>query len=455
MGRYPGVIHDLLPACCVVLLALTITARVLAAEKPRLIVLTDIGGDPDDQQSMIRLMTYANEFDIEGLIATCQEPPRPDLIEEIVNAYGEVRSQLAQHADGYPTKQYLLDRIKTGYAHRRDIGDLGEGKDSEGSDWIISVVDRDGPRPVNIAIWGGPGELAQALFRVSHSRTPEETAQFISKIRVHAIGHQDPTGPAILEAFPKLWYILDFSQDGNKHISCYRGMWKNGDRSLTTRQWLDRNVRLGHGPLGALYPPKTWSPPEDAMKEGDTPSWFYFLPHRLNDPAEPTFGGWGGRFQPEDGIFRDAQDTVGGETSRMATVWRWREAYQNDFQARMDWCVKPFSEANHNPIAVVNGEAGKGIVYLTVKPGAKVRLSAAGSLDPDGDTLSYRWSQYPEPGTYRDNVAIDGNNSPEATFVAPDVPEPQTIHIILELTDDGDPELFAYRRAVVRVEANG
>ena len=33
-------------------------------------VLTDIGADPDDQQSMIRLMVYANEFDSELLIAT-------------------------------------------------------------------------------------------------------------------------------------------------------------------------------------------------------------------------------------------------------------------------------------------------------------------------------------------------------------------------------------------------
>jgi hypothetical protein len=43
--------------------------------KPRLLVLTDIGGDPDDQQSMIRLMTYANEFEIEGLIASAAGIP--------------------------------------------------------------------------------------------------------------------------------------------------------------------------------------------------------------------------------------------------------------------------------------------------------------------------------------------------------------------------------------------
>ena len=46
-----------------------------AAVKPRLLVLTDIGGDPDDQQSMIRLLLYANEFDFEGLIATASGTP--------------------------------------------------------------------------------------------------------------------------------------------------------------------------------------------------------------------------------------------------------------------------------------------------------------------------------------------------------------------------------------------
>ena len=42
---------------------------------PRLLVLTDIGGDPDDQQSMVRLMLYTNEFEIEGLIASAAGTP--------------------------------------------------------------------------------------------------------------------------------------------------------------------------------------------------------------------------------------------------------------------------------------------------------------------------------------------------------------------------------------------
>ena len=36
----------------------------------RVIVLTDIEADPDDTQSLIRLLLYSNNIDIKGLIAT-------------------------------------------------------------------------------------------------------------------------------------------------------------------------------------------------------------------------------------------------------------------------------------------------------------------------------------------------------------------------------------------------
>ena len=75
-----------------------------------------------------------------------------------------------------------------------------------------------------------------------------------------------------------------------------------------------RHVRKDRGPLGALYPTNTWTAPNPhaCLKEGDTPSWFYFLPIGLGDPAHPEWGGWGGRFRREKGgPYRDAQDTVG------------------------------------------------------------------------------------------------------------------------------------------------
>ena len=38
--------------------------------KPRVIVISDIGNEPDDQMSFVRLLLYSNEFDIEAMIAT-------------------------------------------------------------------------------------------------------------------------------------------------------------------------------------------------------------------------------------------------------------------------------------------------------------------------------------------------------------------------------------------------
>ena len=38
--------------------------------KPRLMVMTDLSNEPDDEESFVRLLVYSDQFDIEGLIAT-------------------------------------------------------------------------------------------------------------------------------------------------------------------------------------------------------------------------------------------------------------------------------------------------------------------------------------------------------------------------------------------------
>lgn len=132
-------------------------------------------------------------------------------------------------------------------------------------------------------------------------------------------------------------------------------------------------------------------------------------------------------------------------------VARWRRAFQNDFEARMDWCVKPFDQANHNPIAALNGEVSKKIVELTAKPGAKVKLSADGSSDPDGNQLSYRWFAYKEAGDYPNEIAIENANAKEAAVLIPDDSVGREIHVILEITDNGKPVLYSYRRVILKV----
>jgi hypothetical protein len=131
------------------------------------------------------------------------------------------------------------------------------------------------------------------------------------------------------------------------------------------------------------------------------------------------------------------------------TLWRWREDFQSDFAARMDWCTKSFEEANHPPVASIN-EPEK----FTVKSGDIFKLDADGCSDPDGDNLSYLWFHYPEAGTYKDKVSF-GNLSENLynvhTIKAPEVTRPQTIHFILKVTDKGKPPLTRYRRVILTV----
>ena len=445
------------------------------SNRPRLMVLTDIGGDPDDEQSLVRLLTYSNEFDIEGIIpehwlnhsgrhGDLSPDDQMNLVRDMISLYGQVRENLLKHASGYPTEVYLKSVLKRGkidVLNALDINDvrdvstiIGAGKDTEGSEWIVSVVDKPDPRPVDINVWGGTADLAQALWKVRDERSPSELDNFVERIRVHAISDQDDTGPWIRESFPRLFYILDHARDGDKMHSCYRGMFIGGDESLTSRHWIDTHVRTDHGPLGAFYPPKTWTGPNpnSALKEGDTPSWFYFYENGLNVPSEPGFGGWGGRFSPKSMYYQDAEDAVGSETSGRATVWRWRPAFQNDFQARMDWCVKSYSEANHSPVAVVNNDSSGNTLRIPATPGNALRLDASGSSDPDGDGLSFKWWVYREAGTYESIVPIADGASMQTSLQVPCDAAGRTIHVILKVKDNGSPPLTSYRRVVI--EAN-
>lgn len=438
------------------------TAALAADLRPRLIVLTDIGGDPDDTQSLIRLMLYANEFEIEGLIASASGTPgelkenvtKPELIREVVAAYGQVRDSLSRHAAGYPTTEQLLAKVKSGNPIR-GLAAVGAGHDTDGSRWIINVVDTSDTRPVHVAIWGGQTDLAQALWRVREDRGEDGVRKFLGKLRVYDIADQDGIQSWIHENFPDAFYILNKAAQGkDRRESVFRGMYLGGDESLTSRVWIDRHVRSDHGPLGALYPPKTsTSPnPHGALKEGDSPSWLYFLPNCLSSSAHPSQGGWGGRFQgTDDGLFRDAQDTVGKTKDGRATVWRWRPAFQNDFQARLDWCVKSPSEANHNPAVVVNGDRSRDIIEVKAAAGSHVRLSAAGTADPDGQLVEYQWWIYPDAGSYDGDVSIKDSADQLTSLDVPSDAAGKTIHVILEATDDGEPPLTGYRRVIIDV----
>jgi len=453
-----------------------------ARDKPRVFVLTDIENEPDDAMSMVRFLVYANQYDIEGLAATTSIHQQNEVatwrIKEIVDAYIKVRDNLEKHEKGFPSGEYIRSVITEGLPEY-GVQAVGEGKDSPASELLIKMADKDDPRPLWVTVWGGPNVLAQALWKVRETRSKEELNKFVSKLRVYTISDQDDSGPWIRKEFPELFYIVSpgFSAGGAYHYATWSGIsgdffharCAGPDFRLVSNEWLHANIQR-KGPLGKEYP--NW----DYLMEGDTPSFLNLINNGLSNPEHPEWGGWGGRYEfytprtrrwflyPETRPFwSDAEDEVMGVDGRWyegnhETIWRWREAYQNDFAARMDWTIKKYDEANHPPVAKIDGDT-----QITVKKGDRIELSATGSSDPDRDALSYEWFFYKEAGTFPVSsarsgqpVAIQNFDQPKAWFTVPDrrvmPPGKGTLHIILKLTDHGSPRLTRYQRVIVTVE---
>lgn len=312
---------------------------------PRLCVTTDIGGDPDDTQSLVRLMLYVNHFDVQCLIASSSGVPgqlslpatRTDLIRQVVDAYAKVRPNLMRHEKGWPTAGDLTAKIKTGN-RLRGVDNVGEGHDTEASRWIIQKVDLSSPLdPLDVAIWGGQTDLAQALWRVKHDRTPKQFQEFLRRLRVYEIGDQDHLNDWLHAEAPGLYMIDSMAPAGqDQRDSTYRGMYLGGDESLTSDQWLVKNG-FDVSVLGRIYPRKAWTEPNpySTMKEGDTPSWFFFLSKGHNDPNDPSKPGWGGQYKKmKDGWWHDLAHHP------RSTVYRWRPEFQVDFARRMHWTIR-------------------------------------------------------------------------------------------------------------------
>ena len=450
-------------------------------QKNRVIILTDIEADPDDTQSLVRLFLYANEIDIKGIVATTscwlQNDINPESIRKVINGYGKVHANLAKHADGFPDEETLLSLVKDGLPKYGMTG-VGRGMDSEGSDWIIKELEKEDDRPLWISTWGGVNTLAQALYKIDKTKDKKEAKRLISKLRVYTISDQDDSGIWIRNNFPDLFYIV--SPGDNYGDATWTGIntaVKGIDNMEISNCWLAENIQQGHGPLGAVYPDVAWG------VEGDTPAFLSLIPNGLNVPEHPQWGGWGGRYElykpdfsktreggsiveiaPETReIWTNADDTytpyltkeygraVGRDTATFTgykvTLWRWRDDFQNDFAARMDWCLQSYEEANHPPVPVLSGDG-----HITVYSGEGVFLDASNSADPDGDNLSFLWFNYPEAGTLQDEVRIGGSeNSQTAYFNVPEVDKKETIHFILKVTDKGTPALSRYKRIIIDI----
>src|SRR3954454_6681554 len=281
-----------LVALCTLLASVWLAVPAAQATKPRVIVLTDIGNEPDDSASMVRFLLYANEFDVQGLLAVTstwlRSSVHPEMIEERVRAYGRVLPNLRKHAAGYPDMETLLTLIKAGRAEYGMTG-VGPGKDTQASSRIIEVVDQPDPRPVWLTLWGGSSDLAQALRSVKETRSADAVAAFVAKLRIYSISDQDDAASWIRATFPTLFWIVSNHAFGEYGVATWPGIstaTAGADFEVVSPRWLDANIR--RGPLGGTYPLPMY------IMEGDTPSFLYLIPNGLGSSEHPDWGSWGG-----------------------------------------------------------------------------------------------------------------------------------------------------------------
>ena len=438
--------------------------------KPRLVVCTDIAPadvEPDDMESMVRLMAYADLFEVEALITSvgwnCDPYPKEwaEYLQRVIEAYRKDVPKLMKRSGqttflpiseeeksqiiGYwPSADYMKSRAVMG-SERGGIKVIGEGNDSPGSELLIRLADEDDPRPIYVAAWGGANTLAQAIWRVKQTRSAEELKRFVRKFRLYTITDQDMQFNMRMDrAYSShMWLRKEFKDD--LQFIWDEGTWQE-QCDLGKRNWqLHKDHIQGKGNLGKEYPDYKWG------VEGDTPSFLYVMPNGLNDPEDPHQTGWAGYH--ERGLCADSLTTAWTswqEPVLSISVGYKRRFYPDeisDFMARMQWADE--GQGNHNPQVVINGSEGLQSLSIEAKAGDTIRLDASKTMDSDGDKLSFLWWQQPEIG--KTKVAIA---QPEESVITIQIPAEtckETIHIICEVHDDGPFHLVSYRRIQVHI----
>ena len=470
MERKKSMLKKNITVTILLLLSLTLPAAKSAAQlKPRLVVLTDISPnnvEPDDMESMIRLLVHTDLFEIEALIHSTgwsvggnAGQTGLNLIREAIDLYEKDLPNLMKRSNqdgllhddehqeiGYwPSANYLRARTMLGSKNRGQRY-IGANNNSDGSNKIIELADEDDDRPIWVTVWGGGNTLAQACWKVQQERTPEQLKAFLKKIRVYTITDQDGAqrrGNTI--NWPESshqWMRREFEKD--LFFIWDESAWRfqNATGSGNWEQYA-ANIQ-GHGNLGNRYPKYKYG------VEGDTPSFLHLMPTGLNDSEVPNQVGWGGYFvfgQCKDNATNAFQNHSGNENSISSKYEKYfYQATFNNFAARMDWAQD--GKGNRNPVAIVNGDSTLAIIKLTPAQGTSVTLDASASHDPDGDNLTFKWWVLPEAGTYAQDVTISGSDTNRAAVQVPSDSAGKSFHVICEVTDRGTPNLTSYRRII-------
>lgn len=474
-------------------------------KKPRTIVTTD--GEIDDVDSYIRMLLYANEFRIEGLIysssmwhykgdgkgtkftsememtktmygaKTDLRWPGVEWMNPLLDAYEAVYPKLSQHAEGFPTAEYLRSVVRVG-----NIDFEGEMEvDTEGSDFIKAKLLDDELEPIYLQVWGGTNTIARALKSIEdqYKGTPDWDSIYkkvIDKAIIYAILDQDATyRKYIAPNWPDLKIYYNASQ-----FWCFAYPWKRAvpetQHYLFEGKFMGDEIINNHGPLLKQYYSYgdgqfqvgddehihgdstkiknfQWGSfgVYDFISEGDSPAYLHLFDVGLDNLNQPQWGGWGGRLvqsADQPNRWEDGKEVLDFNpfTDKLDATYpqiRWIEAIQEDFAARADWSIMDFADANHPPVVVAVGST-----RAKAKPGETLTLEVQTS-DPDGDQLGTKFWIYKEVGTYGGEAQLSATgNKVQVTLDASSAGE---LHVIAEVKDNGVHPMTRYVRFVVEI----
>ncbi|HOX81923.1 MAG TPA: DUF1593 domain-containing protein [Chryseolinea sp.] len=488
------------------ILLFTSAIHSIGQSKPRIIVTAD--PELDDSNSLIRFLLYSTDFKVEGLIYASSQfhwtgdgkgtkfmvPGREytrfglnlcpcesyrwgkdeRFINDIVENYEKVYTNLKIHNPNYPTPSELKSKIRFG--NIEFDGDYS--KDTPGSDLIKSLMLDDNPEPLYITAWGGQSTIARALKSIQdqYEKTTEWSAvraKVLNKVILLPSLDQDDTYAKYIKIH---WPEIDYRQMGGGPNYSYGLQLRTTPENLvyTTASWMTANI-TSRGPLGSYY--RVWGDGKQMVKgdifdyfglsgytseelkkmgyivwmpvqekgswlgEGDNPTFMNMLDNGLRAYENGSYGGWGGK-QVAPGVgmtFPDATKT--NNDPPFPNFW---PSAQLDFASRLKWSVTPrYQDANHEPKVSIEGP-----LNVSARAGQKVLLKGIVS-DPDGDAVSLKWWQF-KTGTYQGDIAIQNPSSTSTEFVIPaDAKNGQTIHVILEATDNNSLPLTRYQRIII------
>lgn len=421
-------------------------------------------------------------------------------IHAAVDAYEKAYPNLIKHSPGYPSPALLRSRIRFGnIAFDGDIS-----SDSPGSEWIKSLILDEQPGQLFLAAWGGQSTIARALRSIEEQFATSLNWESLKKkierkVVLLPSGDQDDSYANYIR--PN-WPEIEYRQfvDGPNYGFGAQLRAKPENAIYLTPEWIRNNI-LERGPLGSLY--RVWGDGKQMVKgdkmdyfgipdqtdeslrkqgyvvwlpvqakgswigEGDDPTYMNMLGNGLRAFEKGFYGGWGGRDPgKQDNRTESAQMSLpAGDTSAAALTALlgtandrpaqragkipfpdFFAAAQRDFAGRMNWSVTPtYQQANHHPVIRIQGP-----LEILVSPGATIRLNAMVS-DPDGNAVKVLWSQLPV-GSFPGKVVIRQSDSLQTFVQIPAEAKPgQTIHIVAEATDSGEPALTRYQRIILTV----